>query len=463
MEQNKFEKNIQQKLGGLEIQPSVSVWQNVNMQIEKKSQRRWKVLILFFLILFIFMGGYWLLKFEKNYNSQNQISATNFKMDSAESMKDSRSNQLSLTDKIDTSKRSVCNSKIPSGSNTSLLNNESIYKSTIRKPILFKKGNLKIIMEQGNVAEYEDKKLPAKDQNVNELKNNLSDQKEDVIKNEDQKINLDIAIPEPGKSVQDSMPLVQSEKKSIKKETNLKINSKRAFIVKTEKKWVLGITISGGRSLVGNAPLGINNSNSAYLTSTANAGGGIPAYYTPSTIRNSSSFMGGILVEKKVFGKHQLAVGISYKYYSTLIAVGSRIDSAQTSYNFTTSQNGVNNYRNNFNYLELPVSLKFQLGKSKSLPLYWQVGINISQLISSNALQFKPVLGMYYNDNSLLNKTQIGFSTGVFTTLFSKQRNPVNIGPYFYYCTSRLSNEGLYNNKHFSFIGISAEILFREK
>jgi hypothetical protein len=109
------------------------------------------------------------------------------------------------------------------------------------------------------------------------------------------------------------------------------------------------------------------------------------------------------------------------------------------------------------------VSLKFQLTKNNSLPVYWLAGINISQLIGSNALQFKNDPGVYYNDNSLFNKTQWGFSTGFFATLFSQKKTPVNIGPYFYYNATRLANEGLYDKKHFNFIGMSAEILFNKK
>jgi hypothetical protein len=62
----------------------------------------------------------------------------------------------------------------------------------------------------------------------------------------------------------------------------------------------------------------------------------------------------------------------------------------------------------------------------------------------------------------MLNKTQLGLSTGISATLFSKQKVPVIIGPYFYYSASRLAGKGLYKNKHFSFMGLRTEILFEK-
>jgi hypothetical protein len=103
------------------------------------------------------------------------------------------------------------------------------------------------------------------------------------------------------------------------------------------------------------------------------------------------------------------------------------------------------------------------LNDSKALPLYWQAGINISQLISSNALQFQSSPGLYYKDNSLFNKTQFGLITAISATLFSKQKVPLTIGPYFYYSISRLADKGLYGKKHFNFIGIRTELLFPKK
>ena len=99
--------------------------------------------------------------------------------------------------------------------------------------------------------------------------------------------------------------------------------------------------------------------------------------------------------------------------------------------NLYSSWSNTNTYRNNFHYIEIPVSLKFQLGNSETLPIYWSAGVSISQLISSNSLQFKSVPGLYYNDNSLYNKTQVGLQTGFSALLFAK-KSPDKYRPIFY-------------------------------
>jgi hypothetical protein len=102
------------------------------------------------------------------------------------------------------------------------------------------------------------------------------------------------------------------------------------------------------------------------------------------------------------------------------------------------------------------------LNNNSSLPIFWNAGINISQLISTNALQFNSG-GLYYSDNSFFNKTQFGLSTGISATLFAKGKRPFNLEPYFYYSATSLASKGLYNKKQFSFIGLRTEILFRKK
>src|SRR5665213_2306031 len=68
MEQNNFEKDIHGKLEELKIDPSDSVWKNVQEHIVKKEKKRRILFLLFFLFLLISLAGYWL--FNSNANKQ---------------------------------------------------------------------------------------------------------------------------------------------------------------------------------------------------------------------------------------------------------------------------------------------------------------------------------------------------------------------------------------------------------
>ena len=78
------------------------------------------------------------------------------------------------------------------------------------------------------------------------------------------------------------------------------------------------------------------------------------------------------------------------------------------------------------------------------------------------ALQFNYSRGLYYRDNSLFNKTQTGFNTGLDIGFSSKQKTSFLIGPYLNYGITKIANEG-YNKHHFTFIGLKAQYLFRKK
>ena len=482
MEQNNFEKNVQQKLEELKIPPSDSVWTNVEKRIGKKHKDRRVFFILFFLILFLLPGGYWLFNSGKN-NQQKQPVSNLIKSDSK------------LTNNEDSSLASLNKSVISSVDNSEKHDTATVAAKksktlVTQKSVIFQgeSGNKRINGKQRKLVKAV--ALKSKEKIVNPFQNESGSSK--PTNNEENEIVLNnannLSVKKPAVSEieskneknADSINTVQNKiagdsllnqlkSEKIAKEMIAKNDSslKKHAEKKQKHHWAFGVTFSGGASLIGESFLGVNNNNNASYSQsspgTAGSGGigngGNPSY-TPSPINNSFAFIGGVFIEKNISPKSKMSLGISYKYFSLINKVGAPTGLALYQFN---AVNNTNSYRNNFHYLELPVLVKFQLNKGKTLPLYWQAGINISQLISSNALQFKSNPGTYYNDNSLFNKTQSGLNTGISATLFSKQKVPVTIGPYFYYSASKLAGKGLYQNKHFSFIGIRTEILFPKK
>ena len=443
MEQNNFEKNIQQKLDELKMNPSDSAWINIERRIGKKHKDRKVIFILFFLILFLLSGGYWLLNFSKNNQQQNQLVNKDVK----------KSSNLSSIIKNDSS---LDSSLISSVITPKKADEASV---TAKKLKASPKAQFTISKDENDIRRLnQNPKKILPDESINEERiNNV----ENEIANADLKdTNFQNKIS--GDSLSN-----QLKPEEIKKEIVLKNDSSAKKFPENRQKnhWVLGITFSVGKSMMVHDPLGFDKSSSDYFQSSPNSGvgsggGGNPSSFTPSEMKNSFAFIAGAFIEKNISVKSKLAVGISYKYFSSTNKVGSQ---SSTRLNQYSAGNTVNFYRNNFHYLELPVSIKTQLNNNKFLPLYWHAGINISQLISSNALQFQSSPGLYFNDNSMLNKTQLGLSTGISAVLFSKQKVPVTIGPYFSYSASKLADKGLYQNKHFSFIGLRTEILFQKK
>jgi hypothetical protein len=458
MEQNNFEKNVQQKLDELKIAPSDSVWTNVEKRIGKKDKDRKLVFILFFLILFLLTGGYFLFNSTKN-NGQQKHELSEIKKDSKATNNDNSSLIKTSTAKNQTSRTpdftNGSEEKIKTTS-IKIQNKREVPKKKLRVTIIetAERKQMVFLSNNENQKKENENKL-----NIDTSSNPIKGENETLI----QKENI-----ERTDSVLD--------KKIISKdssENNIPAIAKKELKKSSEKKkdhWKFGVTLSGGTSIISKSQL--KNPALFFVTDPGqyNAGGiPSPYYYTPSEIRNSSAFMAGIFVEKNISPKKKISIGISYKYFSFLNKVGNRIDSlyslpqSYSSLNYVYSSVNLKTYRNNFHFLEVPVSIKFQLNNNSNLPIFWNAGINISQLISTNALQFKSNAGFYYRDNSFFNKTQFGLSTGFSATLFAKGQRPFNVGPYFYYSATTLANKGLYNKKHFAFIGLKTEILFHKK
>jgi hypothetical protein len=272
--------------------------------------------------------------------------------------------------------------------------------------------------------------------------------------------NISLSSSENKISKENIQDKAESENAHLKDSLETTKYPKNVISKKERSAWKLGFAISAGRSIAGYELLSQNKSALEYSSPVTGSGGLPNNGYVPSNLTGSLALSAGAFIEKNILGKNKISIGINYQYFSTKNKVGNKIDSAQALY-FSASQ--VKDYHNQFHFLQVPVTFKLRLNPKSSLPLYWNAGISISQLISSNALQFRSDRGLYYSDNSVFNKTQIGISSSFSATLFSKKTFPVEIGPYFYYGATKLAAKGLYNKTHFSSLGISAQILLDKK
>ncbi|HEY5367942.1 MAG TPA: outer membrane beta-barrel protein [Hanamia sp.] len=496
MEQNNFEKNMQQKLEELKISPSEAVWENVEKNINKRKDRK-KILIFFLLFVCLLAGGYFIFNSIQDSGSlQNKLVSTSFEKDSEQiKNKDSSFNRTKISSVNDSEKNNAADVNLTVNKTLSQkIENNKVERKNSNAPSTIRNRNLAGGSKNVNAKEIEpvanNKNLSPTKQTVpaskqtNNQKNDLDINSPGNVQEKNTPFDANGVQNVPDKNME-PLPEVAIQNKKIPVATPADTNkdfakktnesTKETHKIQQSHKWKLGVTFSGGTSMVGGVEQEANNASSLMrmdfvsLASPANnyALSSFSSYFRSSPIRNSMAFIGGVYLEKNISMKNKIDIGISYKYYSLRNTTGNKIDfnidPSLSGNDIYSSWSNINSYRNNFHYIEIPVSMKFQLGNSKSLPFYWSVGANISQLISSNSLQFKSSPGLYYNDNSFYNKTQVGLQTGFSVLLFAKTKLPINIGPYFIYNMSKLANEGLYGGKHFSFFGIKTEILLGKK
>src|SRR6185437_4443528 len=146
MEQNNFEKDIQQKMGELKIAASDSAWPNIEKNISKKNIKRIAIFIIIIVLLFLSFGGFWFINSKSNNQQKNDAIAGIVKKGSKptnnpDSFLKQKIIDNVISSKAGTSKIIAGNSKIksnPSKKNTisskKLTVNYSRNKSTSSKP-----------------------------------------------------------------------------------------------------------------------------------------------------------------------------------------------------------------------------------------------------------------------------------------------------------------------------------------
>lgn len=462
MKQNNFENKVQQKLEELNIPPSDGVWKNVEKHIAPKKKRR-KPILFFFLLLLIAVGGYWIFtpqthskieptqSFSKNANNIPQA------RDPESSSTQGTASTSAKPDKKNEGNEATSNNNKPS--NPKIANAE-IAVNTNKGLRLKKKMNTDAYPNTRSVQSKEF-----------EMDNQQPVSKTSYYFNQ---LTITPATTfidmKPGKTLPVSKAILTRKKEMTDGKLVGKI--KKLSQENMKNKWKFGITVSGGSSWTEKNPDPINNNNSSASSNYNDPNFGLSSipntYVTLLSIQNSWAFIGGVFAERKISRKASLSFGLSYKYYSLVFTSGSEKysffnQSSNLSRGFYSSMGKKISKRNNFHFLEIPASIKYRLLNSKTLPISLSGGIIVSQLISSNALQFSPQQGIYSGDNSLFNKTQLALQTGISTTLFPRSKHPVELGPYFIYNVSKLSTGGLYNGNHFGFIGIKTQILLGNK
>jgi hypothetical protein len=78
-------------------------------------------------------------------------------------------------------------------------------------------------------------------------------------------------------------------------------------------------------------------------------------------------------------------------------------------------------------------------------------------------LQYNNIAGQYFISNDYFNKTIIGLSAGFSINLLKDNEAPLLLGPSFSYSISSLAGKGLYDNSHYSFLGIRLQKVLKKK
>lgn len=447
MQENEFEKQVQQQMDELRLHPSDAVWPKIEAQIKKEKRRRWGIILFPVILIPGLYGAYVLMnrgnsnndykQATKTFTAKNKIDSTNLTtILSPDSIRNDQTfikNKNSFAESNNEKSNRHLHKKIPAKLKFNSNHQITTTSEKDTSPFLKNEIDTTTIVIQNNV-------LNPQTQNSQEETIPVKEAAPDSA-NQNNKLSNEIIA-----GLTDDKQ--KNETKTDSNSKNLKASNKHL--------WNWGISFSGGISGIATNFRANQNNAQSYTTFPASGNLGYTPVFGPSPIISSIAFITGATAEKNILPKIIFSTGLNYKLFSTTNLVG--FDSANTFRAYTLSST----HHNFFHYIDLPIAIRAQIGNSKKPSFYWSIGLSISQLIASSALQFNSAASLYYHDNSQFNKTQFGVNTGVDVALTSKQKISFLIGPYLNYNISKVAAQGYYNH-NFIFIGLHTQFIFVKK
>ncbi|MEJ7766505.1 MAG: outer membrane beta-barrel protein [Chitinophagaceae bacterium] len=505
MEDNDFENQVHLKMSSMQLSPSASVWKKVDERLHPEKNRRRYIIWSMFLLAGLTVCAY---LFKNLFTPTNERSISlvtkNSKLLPADSAKSARNNKNGLN-------KQPTITPAPKASRdadaTSTMNMTSLDKKEVgftdRQSLNRKRNKSRnplntsdVTLAPGNSSKkpsskkysigmaYADKSHLKKrsretgevgtrqNENIKENANGIVMAPTEAIDSQNQLKQTVFRNPEPGlvnasiidgKSINTSMILITTMPQTALSTIKLRQLHHMSW----------GILFLGGRSPVSNGSIlslaqssqPSNNFNSASSPGTTFAP-------VPSALKAGSSFGIGLFIRRPLSLRFSVSAGLNYALYSLSNKLGQKIDSAiiltppssadrmAVQQYFRTGL--IQTYVSRYHFIELPILLHAKLNADERMPVSLDLGFTVSRLILNNAVHYDASSGIYYKNNSLLNKTQVNLVTGLPIRIYSTRQFSFDVGPHAKYGITNLVSKQQSAPMHLFFVGIKGGILFKK-
>ena len=510
MSDHQFEKNVRQQLEELKFPPGEAVWTGVEKRIASRRRRRRGIIWIPVLLLLI-TAGYWMSQYNSTGHSTPITTTSESPVNDKESSATTASEETGISVAPPSSSSANATQKqssenvqatVPSGdiNRTQQANRSTHPEMEKNHPSLrstaSRAGQQKVIasiqpVKKGKASAHtsgaENKSIAA-----TLPKNQIPPATPEIIHNKvsTETENKMSRVTQTG-SLMDSIAIVaakpsdETEADSVGSMVAIapapsSVGSDStgiATIPRVEKRkarWQWGITIQGGISNVTEGGFFDVTQKSMVQDVAANSfSSPLPANAVlpkPSDIRPATSFAAGFFIKKPVSKRIDLSAGLNYVFLQTSIQVGQWAQNNQLVLNARGAMDVNAYYRagtqqkyyNQYHILEVPLQAAIRLNKRRQFPVTLTTGLSLGTLVKSNALHFDGASRVYYQDNSLFNKTQFGFSGGLSIGLLQRTAHPVAIGPFFHYRASNLMKHAVSGERHLQAFGLDLKVLLKK-
>lgn len=496
MQDNAFDKGVQDKMGEFRLTPSAPVWPEVERRIRERRKRR--ILIFWFCLAGLLLtgaGAWWLLS-EKAINhslpvADNHNISVQLKPDTA-AVARITSNQLSDSPrKIDPNTTNTTPAenattlaggpKDPSNGKNNFINKSHQQVKTVN-PAPLKKRNLlpvnpgqeKPQVTAGNGKKSKraiamNKKTTIANREPEAPVYTVSTEKEKRADARELTTDTKTTVPPAAIPATETVQVITQKKvdtASLAKTDEAKPAPPVAKSKKGQHKWQTGFVLAFGEAKLTEARFSLFSEKSfdALQSGVSTGNGNFSSQsFADSLPLKGPAFHAGVFAKRKLGKKTAFSAGLNVAFYSGKQRVGVFVDSVRqltTFFNTRTAggfyRSGSSNwFTNRYYYLQLPLLFHWQLNKGNKLPpLEWENGLVPSWLSGSRALVYDPASAIFFQDKTVYNRFSLVYQTGLTATVARRSRHPLTAGLYYNYHFSKLQGINPPDFNHQSSYGI---------
>ena len=465
MREDEFEKRVREKMEQLGFVPSESVWTGVDRGINKEKKRRMPLFWLFFVSGLLLAGGsYYIIA---NKNTTGIIPNKKADKSIAKIPEQEISNKKQIEQPVLQSDELLKNNNEKNNreadnkrqhfAGTSLTNQKTVDKTANTSPGKKRAGNAVTT----KTKESSESGLGIAAAGTADIViNNYSNKPVNTETEKNNKQTIDSAAGKIMAGEKEN----KSKKDSVFSSATAKNQEK-----KTKKSsWKWGIT--GG---IGSSNLNQNLFSSVKTLSRSTFSTNLSvtntAYvnYSSSEINPGFSYQAGAFVSRQLSKRFSFSAGVNYHYYSTTMRTGMKINTTLVTTNSINQTITANSYyentqtqtfTNRYHLIEVPVSVNFQLNKSKRTPFIWELGLAPAYLVSSNALYYDPNTNVYFSNYLRPNKMQLNGITALMIG-FPLYKGELQLGPQLQYGFTGFVNTNDGNPGHLFYLGLKISFI----
>lgn len=450
--QGSFEKKVQEKLENMSLQPSVPVWEKIELQIRPEEKRRRFVFWLLPVVLLLGAGWWFFMDTKEEIKTGLQttpVAAKTIAKHQPVATRDAGSKTATLQPPPAEQRLAIPTANIGDHFLPQTASANGSHKSGEMQRVVEKKNNNPSV----NLTDKDNKMLTMKSEHAAEPTVALKEKP---------------AAPftESAKPIDSAAQNKTGEKEQV---TFLTVSdSLKKKVASVKKKSAHKILFAAGWSQVTSAA----SASNFYATPSSST---TPGSYTggttqPRPINKGFAFSIGYAREKVLSGKLSLSVGLQYAYYSTRQQIGSfkvrdtalrfQDKAFEVSGYYSVPPAGsvamLTEYTTRIHVAEVPVSVQYS--PFSSLPLSFAGGASYGLVLHSNALTYDAAARVYYLNPQNNRRNYVNLFSAVQYRFVRNNKLAISAGPAVQYNLVPLQKES--SKRHLFFAGLKTEIIF---